>query len=351
MSDQLSAFDTLLAAAVVPPVDDDRVRCVEALKNVYFSHPMVTQVEADLARLLKYGTVGGATGASTFSYLLTGESGCGKTTILRRFLDEHPMRVEGGRDIYPVLYVEVPAEATKKGLAACILASLGVTIRGVATENKLLSLVLHHLREQGVRLLILDEAQNLVDQRSRAFNYKVTEWLKSVLNAGICSLVLVGMPEAELVYRFNEQLERRSFGNRRMRAFSFRDETEWKTFVALAEALLSEMGLEVGFDRDRIEVMMALRLQSGGRLGRLADFLVTAAVITLEEGRDRVDEEVFLAAAEQLARRFDPKWRNPFACSADDLLERLAADEAPTTGVRLNLRRKARVPKQADIGC
>ena len=59
---------------------------------------------------------GGARGTSASTYMLIGESGSGKTALLKRFCAKHPMRFEEEQDVHPVLFVEVPVQDHPQGL-------------------------------------------------------------------------------------------------------------------------------------------------------------------------------------------------------------------------------------------
>lgn len=307
-------------------VQDIAVDEVLALKLRYLRYPAVTQVETDLALLYKFGALGGRTGTSANTYMLVGDPGSGKTALLRRFCLRHPMRQEPERDVHPALYVEVPPKTSRKALAERILAALGASVPSNATEIKLTARALDHLREQGVRVLILDEAQHLVIPEKRRLNYEAADWVKGVANAGACAVVLAGVPDAWEAYLYNGQLRRRTFGNRRLSAFRRTHEREWRTFCAL----LGEFDKLLPFSElsGLGDELTALRFhrQVSGLVGRLADFLVVATIIGLERGKLRLTNEVLADAAQQLADISDPDWVNPFDMEETALMD--AAIEA-----------------------
>lgn len=327
---------------------DPAVDTVLALKRRYLSYPAVKQVETDLALLYRFGPLGGKTGTSTNTYMLVGESGSGKTALLRRFCLEHPMRQEPERDVHPVLYVEVPPKTSRKALAERILAALGASVPSNATEIRLTARAIDHLKEQGVRVLILDEAQHLVIPEKRRLNYEAADWVKGVANAGACAVVLAGVPDAWEAYLYNGQLRRRTFGNRRLSAFRRTDEHEWKTFRALLSAF--DKLLPFPEPSGLGDELTALRLhrQVSGLVGRLADFLVIATIIGLERGEPRLADGVLANVAQQLADISDADWANPFDMEEEALMDAaIEAEEgravlagfARPTGVRRGKRR------------
>jgi hypothetical protein len=318
-------------ATIAPVFDfnDDLSRIEVAIKENYVRHPRLELVEQDLRRLLKYGVMRKPLVTSTCVYLLTGSAGCGKTTILKQFRDSHPSSLDGpDGDTHPVLYVEVPPDATRKALADAILDELGARTRPRnITGPKLFALLLHHLREQKVRMLILDEAHGFVDRRSKRVNYDGAEWLKSLLNACICPVVISGCPDAELVYIFNDQLERRSFGSRRLEPFRYTEDLQWQSFCAVVEALLQDAPVGLDAKHDFAMTCMALHHVSEGHLGRLVDFLAIAFINAVEGGHATL-EPAFSETAEQRAPSGRGRFRNPFGMEVGELHESLVKADA-----------------------
>ncbi|MCS5515169.1 TniB family NTP-binding protein [Pseudomonas qingdaonensis] len=88
-----------------------------------------------------------------------------------------------------VLFVEMPSSPTKKNLAAAILAELKdpfAEARGHSAEVKFARVVLL-LKNLGVEMLVLDEAQHLVDYR-RNGAYEAADWIKSLMNETVIPL-------------------------------------------------------------------------------------------------------------------------------------------------------------------
>src|SRR3546814_6983095 len=107
------------------------------------------------------------------------------------------------------LIVECPAHATIKGLAETLLTALGDPKPWRGSQQEMTQRVLYGLRLRRVSLIVLDEFQHLSNQvRSNYAAYETADWLKSLLNANICPILLVGTEAAASVLRVNEQLQR-----------------------------------------------------------------------------------------------------------------------------------------------
>lgn len=142
--------------------------------------------------------------------MLLGLSGSGKTTTVRQYLaSAFPGGlIPGG--IRRTLRVEIPSSPTKKNLATAVLTALDdpfANARSHSAEAKFVRIVTL-LRNLKTEILILDEAQHLVDCH-HASAYDAADWIKSLMNECCIVVVLVGLKRAEKLLWANEQLRRR----------------------------------------------------------------------------------------------------------------------------------------------
>lgn len=91
--------------------------------------------------------------------LLYGDTGMGKTKIIRKFLRDHPAQFDNGTGVtsMPVVAMQMPAEPVERDVYSELLAALGAPgpIDGAAHRQKEICRGL--LRTMGVRMLIIDE--------------------------------------------------------------------------------------------------------------------------------------------------------------------------------------------------
>lgn len=324
-----------------------------AFKEAYIRYAAVAQVEADLDRLFAYGQIGAKIGTSANTYMLIGESGSGKTAALRRFERKHPMVREFERDVHPVLYVEVPSRTTRKALAEQILTALGAVVPAHSTEVKLTARAVYHLGKQKVKVLVLDEAQHVVIYEKKRLNYEAADWIKGIVNSGVCAVVLAGVPAVWEAYLYNGQLRRRSFGNRRLQAFRVSRPDEWLHFRGLLKYYGGELPLPKGSALEDELVALRIHRQVGGLIGCLSDFLSLALVLALEEELPSLTNHVLWEAANQLPDLADPNWENPFDMDRDKLIALAldAEEQRVVLGVDrpTGLRRGKRSLRQKDV--
>lgn len=323
---------------------------LHAFKRIYVEHAQVKSVETDLENLFKYGKVGTENG-SAFCYLLTGEPGWGKSTLLRNFANRHKPQFLPAQTIRPVLYVELKGTAKRKEVAEKLLNALGAPYSPNASERALTQLALLHLRSQKVQVVVLDEAQTFVDQETLKFGYASAEWLKGLLNAGVCAFVFAGMPAARAIYDLDEQFQRRSFGSRELVAFDRKKEVEMEDFSDIVQHLVGNSPLPHTLGVCDEGLVLAFFAVARGRVGMLVDFIVKASVFAAEDGRKKLTVENLAEAAARLKPLADPKWQNPFLLTPDELSAELDRIDLlrGIGGLRLNLRRGKRKPRMSDV--
>ncbi|MFC0386799.1 TniB family NTP-binding protein [Muricoccus vinaceus] len=226
-----------------------------------------------------------------------------------------------------------------------ILAALQVQgVSSRATEADLTRILVHHLREMGVRLLILDEAQHLTDSETGRFAYVTADWFKSLANSGI-ALVIAGTPEAALAYSLNEQLERRSMGSQKLSSFEWDGGDEGSHWITLLRGLLTKVPLDDASYLLCGDVPHRLHLATGGYLGRLVDFLSLVIMEAGKRGAYVVDRELLMAVEERRRNFQNPDWLNVFALVSLEGYEPPSRDTTRKTRIRKGKRR----PRQQDI--
>ncbi len=325
---------------------------LESLKRLYIPHPEVKRILEALERLRKFGNPDGGLPSPARCLLLTGPSGSGKSALLRRWMSNFPAQQTPLGDRQEVLYVEVPARCTTKNLAENMLRALNLpdNIAGKGTEVTQMERVKHHLRHQEVKVVILDEVQHLIDSGSRNVIYRAADFVKSLLNAAICPVVLAGMPEATAIFTENEQLKRRAFGQYALNAFNWEDSAERSIFRAVLAAYEEQLPFEAPSNLGR-DKALAFRLHcfSGGKVGRAIDFLYAATINALETGASSLSMEILHETAAYFPGANDYGQVNPFG---DIDLETLRSQPNEDDGIpsrKTRLRKGKRQLKQSDV--
>ena len=144
--------------------------------------------------------------------LLYGESGTGKTSIIRQFQKMHPP-VEDPfeeEDLIPVLVVETPFEPKVSLLYDRILYEIGVPYK--TTENIVVkeNRIEFYVNKLGIRMLIMDEFHNILNG-SASQQRKVLSAIKSLTNTLRIPIVLSGTRDALIAVESEDETKRRFF--------------------------------------------------------------------------------------------------------------------------------------------
>ena len=201
------------------PLDPSYVRSVNHLAGHATSsttHPMQTRPK------------GLGSGTAANALLLTGASGMGKTTSVRRILGQVPPAVVHSEyDGQPLttyqlihLYVEMPSSGTTKALSTAVFdavdSTLGTDLRNLYLRRRMakgdlaeeMAGVLGHL---GLGLLVIDEIQNL-DVGHSGGNIQTLNFLTYLTNQLNVPILLIGTSAAESFIFKQFRLIRRTTG-------------------------------------------------------------------------------------------------------------------------------------------
>ncbi len=299
--------------------DKSRKPSFDSFSSLFVPYERVKSVDQALGRLLKYGAGDPVAGKAAKLLMLTGPARSGKTTLLNRFQQLYPTTTLGDADTRPIIVHGLIEKTSIKDLATGLLIKLGDGAPDKGTRAKRVERVAHHIREQRVRLIILDEGHHLIDSDSDKVIYSVSESIKSLLNLGLCPIVLSGMPDTEIVVDGNPQLQGRLFERCRLTGFDWKDLDERTTFRLILHRFDTETPLPKRASLG--DPGMALRIwrATHGLVGLVAQLLESAVVDAIEEGAECLMQARLAAAFDKLHSR-DAE-TNPFrkrSVSADD---------------------------------
>ncbi len=257
------------------------------------------------------------TGREASAGLLYGLPGVGKSTVLKKFAAMRAGPFETSRgSVRPVVLVEVPANPNESNLFDAFLKALGVEHLCVGTPEERKSAVLVQIKEQDVKMLILDEFNHVIEDRSEKFTKKAVRQLKSLLNQGACQVVFAGTEDLVNVHALYGQIKRRDDGDFVMTTFDWNDkedQAEWIEVLELVHAgnILAIPSSPPLHDKKRAQ---DLHKATNGNFCDLMKLLFRAISIAYDTGDAELTDVVF-ADAFEYRRRGDRKSVNPFGKS------------------------------------
>lgn len=265
---------------------------------------------------------------------LTGPSQTGKSAILKAIRDEYPQNRPSGRLIAQVLYVRVSPGVSPKGLPLCVLKALGQPVKGVSRVGDLSERMKDSIRRAGVRVILFDEANHLIDKGHRISARLVGDWFKDLVDEMHVTCVLAGIPKLSTLLEANEQLRNRAQRPIELWPYRWDRKHDRFSFAGCARKFLDCFAAEgyhaeMGWDA----MTRHLYLLSAGQIGLLAKFC--------RELAKRLDELVIsLSQLREAAARVNlPGGRDVSAFGdvppSDALLMRVLVSELAISGLVL----------------
>lgn len=236
-----------------------------------------------------------------------GETGVGKTDIMKRYLAANPeFRRENGCIKRPVLYVDVRHSSTPKSVARSMLRSLGVEegyCFGATAE--LTQRLKVQLVGQNVELVIMDEFHNTVTDNGAVKANRIAAWVKDLSKAKIrIGLLPDGQPEenipfamigTERVLRIVEPTENPELASitpydLAVDRYRYRTKAEIAEFRDFLDDLDQELPFDEFSDLGRPALADKLHIATFGLLRQVAILITGAAELAILDGSGRIRE-------------------------------------------------------------
>lgn len=243
--------------------------------------------------------------------MVYGASGVGKTTVIKKYLNQNRRDSEAGGDIIPVLHIELPDNAKPVDAARELLVEMGDPLALYETDlARLTKKLIDLIPVVGVRLIIIDEFQHLVEERSNRVLTRVGNWLKMILNKTNCPIVLFGMPYSKVVLQANSQLHGRFSIQFEMRPFSYQGgEGLFKKFLEHLDKALP-FAETAGLAEKNLQ--KKLYAFSQGNMRSLRNLIYEASVEAIDNQHATITEEDFVFASKLTSGDKPISWKNPF---------------------------------------
>lgn len=227
--------------------------------------------------------------------LIFGESGLGKSTILKRW--EMRVREESARraespDLrtsnwaaLPVIRIQTPPAGDEAKLYNNILVEFGMRLpSSISLAQKELT-VRRLMAECGVRVLLMDEFHNALSGRfDKRLHFNVL--VKNLTNETGVPIVAAGTASVDQVFHKDDQLNRRFS---RIKLERMQRGEEWNRILRAFGRLIP---LQQPSDLTEASLSERLYSRSNGIIGELSNLLYDAAIAAVQSGEERITEAI-----------------------------------------------------------
>jgi Cdc6-like AAA superfamily ATPase len=250
----------------------DKMEVIKKVKNCFVQHKSIADLLSRMESLLEDHAMGG----EPEHLMVIGDTGVGKSRLLQKFAKKFPPVHHDTYTELPVVYVEVPSNCTPKKLLSEILATMGSPFAGRGDASQLTRQLKTLVGQCKVRMVLLDEANHLVERGTNKSFFQMADALKELANTSNLTLVVAGVAQTRALIEANDQLRSRFRDVIELKAFSAETPAHEAQFKGVLDALQGLLGPYGGTALS--EPMRARKLlhACGGRLRELRKLLVRA---------------------------------------------------------------------------
>ncbi|UQA34760.1 TniB family NTP-binding protein [Streptomyces sp. HNA39] len=263
------------------------------------------------------------------SIVLDGPATLGKSTLVKTFAYDfehglrrnHPDRFEkryvlDGRliDYTPVVYINIPSQATPKDLSIALAQYLAQPYRSGATKSDITRLVLENMRRVGVELVIIDDAHFM--DLSLKEGKVVNDHLKHIANHTAATFIYTGVDlkhsglflEGTGDSRATQTAGRNTLLH--ITPYRVRTREEKADWVSVITAMEEALVLYKHQPGTLVSEWKYLYRRTGGNISSLAELIREAAADALLTGAERIDRTLLdtIVINEHAQSTYDAMW-------------------------------------------
>ncbi|EMP4392153.1 TniB family NTP-binding protein [Vibrio fluvialis] len=243
------------------------------------------------------------------SMLITGGTGAGKTSVVETYLKNHFSASE-------VLVTRVRPSFVETLVWAIEKLNVPYNSRSKRSEIGLQDYFISSVKKSKLKLLVIEEAQELFECASPKERQKIRDRLKMISDECRLPIVFIGIPTAKLILE-DSQWDRRIMVKRDLPYIRITNEESLDIYIALLEGLEKTLSISVVPELSDMDMAMRLLAASKGMIGLIKELVGYALELALLEGKRQITQNEFIQAFKSI---FGPDISNPFEIELDKLL-------------------------------
>jgi hypothetical protein len=255
-------------------------------------------------------------GAEPQCMLLLGDTGSGKSALINNYLLQQPPSNFSALSSLPVLHTRIPRRVNNEQTMYQLLTDLGQSPSGTRrtkrSEIALAEGVVRALKRKKTELIIINEFQELIEFSSAKERQNVANTLKYISEEARVSIVLVGMPYADIISE-EPQWGSRLAWKTQIEYFSLKN--DMKTYVQFLKGLANRMGYDEVPSLHSKELAIPLFSICRGELRQLKNFCSDAMLESFKQNKNTLTHDVLSATFKY---KFPTK-KNPFEMNVADV--------------------------------
>jgi len=240
-----------------------------------------------------------------------GPSRVGKNHAVAALRHSMQSRMDGSRRLMPCLYVKASPRPSLSSLPQSMLQAAGVASfhqRG-GPEAKTAAAI-DAIRRLGCMVVIVDEFQHFAKGTAHADIADVSDWLKNFFDQTCTSGILIGLPGADRVLQYDEQLAARANAPSHLLPYCWSVPMHRAEFTSALQEVVSALRQSgFGFDPPR-DFPAVMATATAGRFGMTVKLLRAACYFASET--KTIDRKVLAQAYAEAVKRDEGGLVNPF---------------------------------------
>lgn len=243
------------------------------------------------------------------SMLITGGTGAGKTALIENYKDTHLSDSN-------ILITRVRPSFTETLIWAIDMLHLPFNHRSKRSEIGLQDYFISCVQRSDLKLLVIEEAQELFECASPRERQKIRDRLKMISDACLLPIVFVGIPTARLILE-DSQWNRRIMVKRELPYIRVTDDDSLDSYIDLLDGLRHFLPITAVPELSDMELAMKLLAASKGMVGQIKELVGYALELALLTGCKTLTMKHFSQAYATIQGADVP---NPFSTKIDELL-------------------------------